>query len=38
MAIIRPLCGAGLLHRTTDGFVFATPAAFRMVALVGHVA
>jgi hypothetical protein len=37
-AIVRPLVNAGLLHRTTDGFVFATLAAYRMVGLVGHVA
>jgi hypothetical protein len=37
MAVIRPLCCAGLLNRTCDGFVFATPAAFKMVGLVGHV-
>ena len=36
-AVVRPLRGAGLLHQTSDGFVFATPAAYRMVALVGHV-
>jgi hypothetical protein len=36
-AVIRPLITSGLIHRTTDGFVFATPAAFRMVSLVGHV-
>jgi hypothetical protein len=36
-AIVRPLRNAGLLHRTADGFVFATPAAFRMVQMVGHV-
>jgi hypothetical protein len=36
-AIVRPLRNAGLLHQTADGFVFATPAAFRMVQMVGHV-
>lgn len=36
-AIVRPLVCAGLLNRTSDGFVFATPAAFRMVQMVGHV-
>jgi hypothetical protein len=36
-SVVSPLCGVGLLHQTTDGFVFATPAAHRMVALVGHV-
>jgi hypothetical protein len=35
-AVIRPLCNAGLVHRTSDGFVFATAAAFRMVQIVGH--
>jgi hypothetical protein len=35
--VIGPLCTIGLLHRTSDDFVFATPAAFQMVALVGHV-
>ncbi len=35
-AVIRPLCGAGLVHRTCDGFVFATAAGFRMVQLVGQ--
>jgi len=37
-AIVHPLYRAGLLHRTGDGHVFATPAAFHMVGLVGHVA
>jgi hypothetical protein len=36
-AIVRPLRNAGLLHQTADGFVFATPAAFRMVQMVGQV-
>lgn len=36
-AVIRPLCNAGLIHRTSDGFIFATAAAFRMVQMVGHV-
>jgi hypothetical protein len=36
-AVIRPLRDAGLIHRTSEGFVFATPAAFKMVGLVGHV-
>jgi antirestriction protein len=36
-ALIRPLCNAGLVHRTSDGFVFATAAAFRLVQMVGHV-
>jgi hypothetical protein len=35
-ALIHPLQRAGLLHRTGD-FVFATPAAFHLVSLVGHV-
>jgi hypothetical protein len=37
MAVIRPLCGAGLVHRTSD-YIFATPAAYRMVELIGQVA
>jgi hypothetical protein len=37
-AVIRPLRNAGLIHRTADGFVFATAAAFRMVQIVGQVA
>jgi hypothetical protein len=36
-AVIRRLCSAGLIHQTSDGFVFATAAAFRMVQMVGHV-
>lgn len=35
-ALIGPLGRAGLVHRT-GGFVFATPAAFHLVSLVGHV-
>lgn len=37
MAVIDPLTRAGLIHRSTDGFVFATQAAWRMVQIVGHV-
>jgi hypothetical protein len=37
MAVIRPLRDAGLLHRTSEGFVFATPAAYKMVGLIGQV-
>jgi hypothetical protein len=37
MALINPLVRAGLLHRTSDGFVFATGPAVRMVQLVGQV-
>ena len=36
-SVIRPLCNAGLVHRTSDNFVFATAAAFRMVQMVGQV-
>jgi hypothetical protein len=36
-AVVRPLVNAGLFNRTGDGFVFATPAAFKMVGLVGQV-
>ena len=36
MAVVRPLCSAGLAHRTGD-CVFATPAAYKMVGLVGAV-
>jgi hypothetical protein len=36
-AIVRPLVGAGLFNRTSEDYVFATPAAFHMVGLVGHV-
>jgi hypothetical protein len=37
MAVIRPLVNAGLIHKTSDGFVFATAAAFKMVQMVGQV-
>jgi hypothetical protein len=36
-AVVRPLCNAGLMHRVMDGFVVATPAAYRMVQIVGQV-
>jgi hypothetical protein len=36
-AIVRPLVCAGLLNRTSEGYVFATPAAFKWVQMVGHV-
>jgi hypothetical protein len=36
-AVVYPLYSAGLVHKTSDGFVFATPAAFHLVSLVGHV-
>lgn len=34
---IRRLSNAGLIHKTSDGFVFATRAAWRMVQMVGQV-
>jgi hypothetical protein len=34
---VRRLHGAGLIHKTTDGFVFATRPAFRLVQIVGQV-
>jgi hypothetical protein len=37
MAVLRPLRNAGMIRRTTDGFVFQTPAAHHMVGLVGRV-
>lgn len=37
MAAINPLVRAGLIHRTSDGFVFAARPAARMVELVGQV-
>jgi hypothetical protein len=36
-AVVRPLVNAGLVNRTSDGHVFATPAAFKMVQMVGQV-
>jgi hypothetical protein len=36
-SVVYPLRRAGLVHRTSDGFVLATPAAFHLVSLVGHV-
>jgi len=36
-ALVRPLICAGLLYRTGDGFVFASPAAYRMVQMTGHI-
>jgi hypothetical protein len=35
-ALMRPLVCAGLLYRIGD-FVFASPAAYRMVAMTGHI-
>ena len=37
MVPIRGLLRAGLIHQTTDGFVFATRAAVRWVQMLGHV-
>jgi hypothetical protein len=34
---VRGLRAAGLIHQTTDGYVFATRAAVRMVQIVGQV-
>ena len=36
-ALVRPLVCAGLLYRTSDGYVFALPAACRMVQMTGHI-
>jgi hypothetical protein len=35
--VIEPLFRFGLIYKTSDGFVFATPAAYHLVSLVGHV-
>ena len=37
MVPVRGLLSAGLIHRTSDGFVFATRAAVRLVQIVGQV-
>jgi hypothetical protein len=34
---VRALQRAGLVHRTSDGFVFANRAAVRVIQLIGHV-
>jgi len=36
-AIVLPLVRAGLVRRTSEDLVFATPAAFKWVEMVGHV-
>jgi hypothetical protein len=36
-SVVYRLTTAGLAYKTGDGFVFATPAAWRMVQMVGHV-
>jgi len=36
MAYVRPLQEAGLIHRTSDGHVFASRPAVRQVQIVGH--
>jgi hypothetical protein len=36
-AVVQPLVNAGLLYRTGDALVFATPAAFHLTSLAGHV-
>lgn len=34
---VRGLLNAGLVNRTSDGFVFATRAGVRVVQMIGHV-
>ena len=34
---VRGLHNAGLIHKTTDGYIFATRAGFRLVQIVGQV-
>lgn len=34
---VRGLHSAGLVHRTSDGYVFASQAALHVVQMVGHV-
>lgn len=36
-AVVLPLVRAGLVRRTDEDLVFATPAAFKWVEIVGHV-
>jgi hypothetical protein len=36
-AVVTPLVRAGLVHRSSEDYVFASPAAFKWVQLVGHV-
>lgn len=35
--IVRGLRSDGLIHQTSDGYVFATRAAFRLIAMIGQV-
>ncbi len=35
--VVRTLRSDGLVYQTTDGYVFATRAAFRLVEMVGQV-
>jgi hypothetical protein len=36
-ALVRPLVCAGLLYCTREDFVFASPAAFKMTQMTGHI-
>ncbi len=36
-AVVYRLYNAMLVHKTSDGFIFATPAAWRMVQMTGRV-